>query len=418
MVDATKKASLTETTPGASLKARLGRVERRRRLRALALIAPLFLFLVVSFVAPITVLLFRSIDNPQVIESLPRTAAALRRWDGLGLPDEALFATVATEMRAADEANTLAVAARRLNYDIVGFRSLMLRTVRKLPKTRPASYRDALIAIDRRWGDRAYWAAMKRAAAPITGFYLLAAVDRMVDEDGRVVPVPPDQALYVEVFGRTFWMSFVVTAACFVLGYPVAYLLATLPTRISNLLMILVLLPFWTSLLVRTAAWVVVLQKEGLVNDLLVAVGLVSEPVQLVFNRTGVYIAMIHILLPFMVLPIYSVMKGISPTHMRAAASLGANPVVAFVRVYVPQTLPGIGAGCLLVLILAIGYYITPALIGGPRDQMISYFVAYFTNQTINWGMAAALGGVLLALALVLFGLYHRLIGIERMRLG
>ena len=209
-----------------------------------------------------------------------------------------------------------------------------------------------------------------------------------------------------------------VTALCLLLGYPLAYKLASLPVRISNVLLILVLLPFWTSLLVRTGAWVVLLQREGVINDLLIALGLVGQPLQLVYNRFGVYVAMTHILLPFMVLPLYSVMRGIPPQYMRAAASLGAGPVRAFLRVYLPQTVPGIGAGCLLVFILAIGYYITPALVGGANDQLVSYFVAFFTNQTINWGMASALGAVLLIVTLMLFALYARLVGIDRLKLN
>ena len=418
MVDAIRRGPLPGAIHGMPLKVRLRRVERRRKLQALALVAPLFLFLSVSFAVPIAGLLYRSINSPEVLETLPRTAAEIRGWDGRGLPSEGVFAALAADMRTAKAAKTLALAARRLNYDIVGFRSLMLGTARKLLKTGAPPFRDAFISIDARWGDREYWAAIKRAAVPITGFYLLAALDRKVDAEGAISRVPREQALYVGIFLRTFWMSFVVMAACFALGYPLAYMLATLPTRIGNLLLILVLLPFWTSLLVRTTAWVVVLQKEGLVNDVLVGLAIVPEPMQLVFNRIGVYIAMVHILLPFMVLPIFSVMKGISPTHMRAAASLGAKPLFAFVKVYLPQTLPGIGAGCLLVFILAIGYYITPALIGGPKDQMISYFVAYFTNATLNWGMAAALGVVLLALTMILYAVYDRLIGVERLRLG
>ncbi len=168
----------------------------------------------------------------------------------------------------------------------------------------------------------------------------------------------------------------------------------------------------------RTGAWVVLLQREGVVNDSLIALGLIGEPLQLVYNRFGVYVAMTHILLPFMVLPLYSVMRGIPPQYMRAAASLGAGPVRAFLRVYLPQTVPGIGAGCLLVFILAIGYYITPALVGGANDQMVSYFVAVFTNQTINWGMASALGAVLLVATLLLFVVYARLVGIDRLKLN
>jgi putative spermidine/putrescine transport system permease protein len=259
---------------------------------------------------------------------------------------------------------------------------------------------------------------IQRAAAPWTPLYILAALDRQQDAAGQVVRAPPEQAIYLDILVRTFWIAFVVTALCLVLGYPLAYKLASLPPRISNLLMILVLMPFWTSLLVRTAAWVVLLQREGPVNGVLQALSITDRPLQLVYNRFGLYVAMTHILLPFMVLPLYSVMRGIPHEYMRAAASLGARPLRAFLRVYLPQTVPGIGAGCLLVFILAIGYYITPALVGGVNDQMISYFVAFYTTQTVNWGMASALGAVLLIATLVLFALYARLVGIDRLKLN
>ncbi len=205
---------------------------------------------------------------------------------------------------------------------------------------------------------------------------------------------------------------------CLVLGYPVAYLLASVPPRLANRLMFFVLLPFWTSLLVRIVAWIVLLQREGVVNSVLRFLGAIDRPLDLVYNLTGVLIAMTHILLPFMILPIYSVMKGISPSYMRAAASLGANPLIAFIRVYLPQTIPGLGAGCLLVFILAVGYYIAPALVGGPHDQMVSYFIAQYTNVSINWGMASALGAILLVIVMLLYLVYNRLVGIDRMRLG
>jgi putative spermidine/putrescine transport system permease protein len=265
--------------------------------------------------------------------------------------------------------------------------------------------------LDPRWGDRAFWAALKHAAGPRTSFYLLAALDRRLDVAGTIVRVPADRAIFVDIFIRTFWISLVVTSACFVLGYPTAYLLASLPPRISNLLLIFVLLPFWTPVLVRTTAWVVLLQREGILNNLLRWLRLTSEPLPLIYNRTGVYIAMIYVLLPFMVLPLYGVMRGISPTGMKAATSLGAPPLVAFLRVYLPQSLPGINAGCLLVFILAIGFYITPALVGGPNDQMISYFIAFYTNETLNWGMASALALLLLTATLLLYLLYVRLAG-------
>jgi putative spermidine/putrescine transport system permease protein len=411
--------SVPEATQGrAALRRRLRRSERLRRLEAALLVAPLFLFLLVFFLVPIAGMLWRSVENPELREVMPRTAQAIGRWNGEGVPDEPVFATFGAEMRAAYEAKTLAGAAKRLAYDVPGFRSLLFSTARKLPDQPDEPWRDLLVGLDPAWGETATWAAIRRAAAPFTPLYLLAAVDRQLDAAGQIVRVPPEQAIYVTILLRTFWIGFVVTALCLLLGYPLAYKLASLPIRVSNLLLILVLMPFWTSLLVRTAAWVVLLQREGPINDVLQALRLIGEPMQLVYNRFGLYVAMTHILLPFMVLPLYSVMRGIPPQYMRAAASLGARPARAFLRVYLPQTIPGIGAGCLLVFILAIGYYITPALVGGVNDQMVSYFVAFYTNQTVNWGMASALGTVLLIATLVLFALYARLVGIDRLRLG
>ncbi len=401
-----------------SLKARLRRVERVRKLKAVALITPLFLFLLITFVIPIGSMMGLSIENPEVASVLPRTADAIVDWDGIGIPDEDVLAAFMADLSDGREARTLGRAAKRLNYEISGFRSLLLKTARKLPAAPILSRAAALIDIDERWAEPIYWAAIKRASPAYTDSYLLAALDRTRNLEGEITLTPENQRMYVDVIGRTFWISLVVMLVCLVLGFPLAYLLASLPTSRSNLLLILVLLPFWTSLLVRTTAWVVLLQSQGVVNDLAMFIGLWSERVQLIHNRTGVYIAMVHILLPFMVLPIYSVMKGISPTHMRAAASLGAGPVRAFLKIYLPQTTPGVGAGCLLVFILSLGYYITPALVGGPKDQMLSYFIAFFTNEMLNWGMAAALSVILLALALALFGVYSRLVGIDRLRMN
>ena len=197
-----------------------------------------------------------------------------------------------------------------------------------------------------------------------------------------------------------------------------AWLIANLPTRSASLLLIFVLLPFWTSLLVRTTAWFVLLQDNGIINDALIAMGLTEEPLKLIFSRFGTIIAMTHIQLPFTLLPIYSVMKTISPTYMRAARSLGAGPVYAFTRIYMPQTLPGVAAGCLLTFILSLGYYITPALVGGPTDQMISGVIADSMNRDLNWGKASALGAVLLMATVILYLVYDRLVGIDKMKLG
>ncbi|UCG06585.1 MAG: ABC transporter permease, partial [Desulfobacterales bacterium] len=403
-----------------SLKEMLRRAERRRKIKAASLVAPLFFFLLITFIIPILLLLYRAIENPEILEVMPLTAAAIKEWDGADIPDEKVFAALAADLRQAVKDREVGKAGKRLNYDITGFRSLLIKTARKVSqlKTEPASYRDAVITIDNRWGDLRYWAAVKRAATPYTDFYLLAAIDLERDQQSNIARVPQDRALYIIVFVRTFKMSLVVTLWCLLLGYPVAWMLAGLPVRYSNLLMILVLLPFWTSLLVRTAAWIIVLQKEGIINTILQWAHLTPGPLQLVFNRFGVYVAMVHILLPFMILPLYSVMRNIPRSYMRAASSLGANPVVAFLKVYVPQSMPGISAGCLLVYILAIGYYITPALVGGPKDQMLSYFIAFYTNNTINWGMASGLAVLLLTATILLYIVFNRFIGVERLRMG
>ena len=265
---------------------------------------------------------------------------------------------------------------------------------------------------------RDVWVVIKRAAHPVTPFYLLQTMDMHFNADGDLVRVPAQDAVFVTVFARTLWIAGLVTLATLVLGYPVAFLLASLPAKLRNPLMILVLLPFFTSLLVRTTAWVVLLQSHGVVNDTLLALGLITERLQLIFHRSGTLIAMTHIQLPFTLLPIYSVMASIPPGLTRAARSLGATPFTAFRRIYVPQTLPGVGAGCLLTFILSLGYYITPALVGGPDDQMVSSFVAQYMNRELNWGMASALGAVLLAITLAIYLIYTRILGVDRVRFG
>lgn len=396
---------------GMSLKARLARAERLRRAAAFGLVAPLLLFVLISFALPIVGMLWRSVDDPDLGTVMPRTIAALKSWDGEALPDDEAFRAAAADLTEARKAGTPAGAARRLNYDVNGMRTVIMNTARKAPGPDVADVKAAMNALDKHWSDRETWAAIKRASGPLTDFYLLAALDMRRDASGRITRAAEDHAIYLEVLGRTFRISFSVTALCLIMGFPVAHLMATRPPKIANLLMILVLLPFWTSLLVRTAAWVVLLQNEGVVNNLLIWLGIIDKPLRLIYNSVGVYVAMTHVLLPFMILPLYSSMKTIKPHGMRAAVSLGAPPWVAFLRVYLPQCLPGIGAGCLLVFILAIGYYITPALVGGAADQMLSYFIAFYTTDSVNWGMASALGVVLLATTLILYGVYGRLVG-------
>ena len=401
----------TREDSGVSLKTQLRRAERLKKIKYGALILPLVVFLLLTFLWPIASLLKRSVDNPEVVAGLPRTNEQLKRWDGKDLPDAATFAALADDLAAGMGEPPLAGAAKRLNMEVPGSRSLIMNSARKMPPEDGKNARDALLEADPRWGEIATWALIARNARPYTSHYLLAASDHQIDATGAIVAAPEDEAVYLDIFGRTFWMSIIVTFWCLLLGFPLAYLIASQPARIANPLLILVLLPFWTSILVRVAAWIVLLQSEGLINQALMLAGITDAPLQLVFNRIGVYIAMVHILLPFAILPMYSVMKGISPTYVRAAVSLGCPPIKSFWKIYFPQTVPGVAAAGLLVFILSMGYYITPALLGSPKEQMASYFVAFYTNETINWGMAAALSAILLAATLLLYAAYHRLVG-------
>ncbi len=391
-----------------SLSQRLRRIDRAKTYRSLMLIAPLLIFVVVCFLFPIVSILSKSVENPEFRDTLPATSAALAEWPGKALPDEALYATLGKELKAAREQGQIAAVAKRMSYEDPSFRRLMVSAPRLVPDS-GEQVKEAMIAGQPLWGELSTWQTLQRAAKPLTSYYLLSVFDRKVDVNtGEVVQLPADQALYVNVLLRTLWMALVVTLLCVGIGYPLAYWLARQPANRANLLMILVLLPFWTSLIVRTASWIVLLQSGGLINRALMGIGLIDHPLTLVFNRVGVFISMTHILLPFIVLPLYAVMKGISPTYVRAAVSLGAHPFLAFWRVYVPQTYAGITAGALLVFMMAIGYYVTPALLGGPDDQMVSYFVAFFTNSTMNWGMAAALGSQLLIIVMLLYVVYVR----------
>jgi len=409
---------IVRTADGVPLKVKLQRTERQRKLKAVGLVLPLFLFIVVAFIVPIGVMLFNAVHDDTLKTMLPETMKALAGWDGQDLPDEAAYAALAQDLKAAWKRHDSPEIGQRLNYEMPGARSEVIVSARKASKLTAGPYKQAMIDIDPLWGQKATWFLLQRGASAYTPYYLLRSIDFQYGDSGQIIASPPETAIFRDVFVRTLFISVTVTVATLLLGYPVAYLLATLPLKTSNLLMIMVLLPFWTSLLVRTTAWVVLLQEHGVINDILLGLHIISQPAELIFNRFGTIVAMTHIQLPFTLLPIYSVMKTIPPSHVRAARSLGAGPFYAFWRVYFPQSLPGIAAGCLLTFILSLGYYITPALVGGSTDQMVSYFVAFYTNQQLNWGMASALGGVLLTATLLLYYVYNKLVGVDRIKLG
>ncbi len=406
---------------GRPLKTSLARSLRREKLRALILIVPLLFFVLLTFIAPIADMLFRSVQNSIVPDTLPHTVAALENWDPQSeqLPDEAVYAALAEDLRAATKEKTHTRVGSRLNYESPGIASLFRKTGRKVKKLEDGNYKEQFIEINKDWGDLEIWQTIDRFAGHYTSGYFLAAVDAETGPDG-IEFKPDNEQIYLTLFWRTLVLSLTITGTCLLMGYPIAWLLANLPNRTANLLLILVLLPFWTSLLVRTSSWIILLQQQGVLNNTLVALGIVDDDgrLQMMFNEFGTVVAMTHILLPFMILPLYSVMKTISPTYLRAAKSLGATDWMAFWRVYFPQTVPGIGAGAILCFILAIGYYITPELVGGTSGIFISNRIAYHISSSLNWGLAAALGVILLGAVLVLFYCYDRIVGIDNVKLG
>jgi putative spermidine/putrescine transport system permease protein len=379
----------------------------RRHLVAFGLIAPLLAFVVLFFLWPLVAMTTVAVSDPTVARALPATAEAAAGWDRATPPTPELQAALVADLRALDDQQVLGDVTRRLNSAQAGFRTLMGKTVTAV---RASDGPVDLVAVDKRWSDPAFWRAVADAAgSAYTDRNLLAAVDLGRDTAGDIVALPADASANRAILIRTFVVAATVTLGCLAVGLPYAMLAAAVTGWRRQLLLAAVLLPLWTSLLVRTAAWFILLQDNGLINATLMASGLTDSPIPLIFNRLGVVIAMVHVLLPFMVLPIFSVLLTIPKNLMPAAASLGANPVRAFLRVLLPLSLRGVVSGSLLVFMSAIGYYITPALIGGPRDQMISSVIAFYATGSANWGMAGALGLVLLAATLVLYAVYGRL---------
>ena len=450
------------TNDGVPLKDSLRKSLRRTKIRSfLLLLAPL-LFLLIMFVVPIGSLLSRSIDDIDINRVLPQTFAQYELWEDKSIiPSEEMFAAVISDIRATHKLediegknigkNLLGKAGTRMTYEFSGWRSLLLKTVKSAtkvnkrskeeikPYTWEAPYKDKMIKRDKRWDKVEFWQSLGAMKDPYTMGYYLNAVDLRYDANKNVTQKAEHLKIYKTIWVRTLQVSLMVTIFCLILAYPVSYLLATLPMRTSNLLMICVLMPFWTSLLVRIVAWMIMLQQNGVVNDTFVTIlpcfeGMVNLPffgatnidlcfgeedrIPMMYNFTGTIIVMTQILLPFMILPIYSIMKGIPPSYMKAAQNLGATPTRAFIRVYMPQSVPGVGAGCILVFIVAIGYYITPELVGGKDGLMIGNFVAREMQQTLNWGLAAAMGTMLLIAVLALYWVYDKFIGIDNLKMG
>lgn len=431
MATAAHDLSVSQSAPliaddGIPLKQKLAKTTRRQRIRAFMLTVPLLAFLVITFVVPIGKMLVRSVNNPTVSNVLPNFATAIQSWDETAseYPDEAVFEAFVKDMQDAREVRevgrTIPNVGVRVNYEIAGTGSLFKSASRKLAKVEEGPYKEVVLDLHKKWNNPLLWQTLKRVSNENTATFYVAALDRTYDTDGNVVAKKEELQIYVNIFWRTLWLSALITGICLLLAYPVSYLLSVLPLKTSNLLMIMVLLPFWTSLLVRTTAWIAILQSNGIINNILVwakVIGDDSRP-QMIYNQTGTIIAMVHILLPFMVLPLFSVMKTIPPSYMRAARSMGGSWAYSFRRIYLPQTLPGVAAGTLLVFILAIGYYITPALVGGQDGLLISNLIAFHVRSSGNWSLAAALGTLLLVVILVLYWLYNKFIGVDNLKFG
>ena len=408
------------TTDGIPLEESLKVAEKKNKIKAFLLVAPLLLFLLITYIIPIGGMFSRSIDDKLTTNMLPKTYKAMEKWDGKNLPSEEVFEAFYLDYRILVKNKTVGKLQTQLNLEKNGFKSALKKLARKQKKFKEGNYKEQIMNSHKRFKNVEYWRAIKRRAPPITYSKYLKAMDMYLNEDNKIVQVEEDRRMHRILWLRTLEIAFFVTLFCFIMAYPIAHLLATIPMKYSNLLLICVLLPFWTSLLVRTASWMILLQQQGLLNDFFVWIGLFTNEnrPQMMYNKTGTYVAMTQILLPFMVLPLYSVMKTISPSLMRAGKSLGATPTVAFFKVYFPLTIPGIGAGCLLVFILAIGYYITPELVGGASGKLISNQIAYHMKSSLDWSFASAMGLMLLTGVLAIYWLYNKLVGVDNIKLG
>ncbi|HWT96405.1 MAG TPA: ABC transporter permease, partial [Terriglobales bacterium] len=223
-------------------------------------------------------------------------------------------------------------------------------------------------------------------------------------------------ATYGRVLLDTFSVAGLVTVVSLLIGYPVAWLLAILPSRVAQFLFAIILLSMWTNLLARTYGWMVLLQRTGVINRLLMQLGVIDTPLSLINNLAGVTIGMTYIMLPYIILPLHATIAAIDPAIMQAAAITGAKPRQIFWHVMLPMSLPGIGAGCMMVFVMALGYYVTPALLGGTSNMMLAEMIAQQVQSLLNWGLGSAAAFILLAVTLVFYAIYIRAVGLGRLR--
>ena len=409
-------SSLTTLEAGQAANAR-----NKKRLTAFLFVVPLLVFILITFVAPIASMLWRSVHHPIVAELIPQTLSELQRWDGKSTPDRQTLQTFAVELHKLNAERLSGKLAEEFNRAYTGMSSVVKASARRVGRLSESQLQaegaETLLKAHKNWEKPQLWFAIQRAGQVYTYDYYLTALDLEIHPE-QGIQVREDTQIYVQLYTKTLNMALVITLLCALLGYPLAYYLSGLPENRANLLMVLVLLPFWTSLLVRTTAWIALLQTNGVINSFLLGIGVIGQPYEMLYTSFATVVAMTHILLPFMILPLYSVMRGIDPSYLRAAMSLGAKPLPAFARIYFPMTLPGLSAGALLVFIISVGYYITPALVGGTDGQMISKIIAFHMQRSNNWELAAALGSLLLGLILLLYWVYDRFVGASNIKLG
>ncbi|WP_415184834.1 ABC transporter permease [Phaeovulum sp.] len=362
----------------------------------LILVLPLAVYMAL-YVAPLLSIGAMSVDNGVLSERFSHVSNYFSEVGSAEMSDEAAAALI-TDLGTMSKQDR-AESGRLLNQELGGFRSLIIDTGKALKTVDPTL--DGLKTVDPRWGEQVYWDTLKRNVEPITMRHFQRATGLKPDAEGNMAIAEGDD-IYLWITLRTLTIGAQVTLLTLLIGFPIAYAIANGTPRVRAIVLVAVLLSFWTSILVRTTAWVVLLQTNGLVNKFLMTLGLTSEPLQLIFNRFGTVVAMTHVLLPFAILPMMNVMRTIPVSQGDASRSLGAGPIETFLRVYFPQTLRGVAVGGGTVFILALGFYVTPALTGGPGDQMLSYYIADFVQRGLNWGMASVLSIMLLACVIVL----------------
>lgn len=398
------------------------KIDRLEKLKAFALVSPLLLFVLVFFVTPICIILIKGIYNPKIKTLIPNTVVSIQNYKYQEVfPSEETLKIFLSELKVLEENRDSGVLAEELNRRVPGFGSVIKKTSRVISKKdieAISSYKDFLIDVNKRWEDPKYWMVIKRANDGFTLSYVLSALDLEFNIQGKIVQKDESLRIYFPILLKTLYMAFLITLITMILAYPTAYYLSTLPKSKANLLMIFVLLPFWTSILVRIVSWITLLQQKGIANDVMMFFNVISEPLDMMFNQFATIVTMTHILLPFMILPLYGSMRSVDQSYIRASSSLGAKPFITFFKIYFPLTVPGLSAGAILVFIISVGYYITPALVGGVDGQMISNMIEFHMRTSNNWELASAMGGILLVITIFLYWVYDRLVGVNSLKLG